>query len=328
MTTFAVFLPLAALLVPLALDRVSRLQGREVAARTAVVLGIALCALITCIKVGERAGLAGSRQAMLLVAGALWWALAAAAYGLLRRRKPLDPLARVAPALWPVFAASLGVVVLCLADIGSISLAPLAVGLVLSAGAGCLVAYGAPRFTVLSDGFRLPPRALRWAADVAAIALIALAVPNLSVFWPGGADAGLKTSIIQFHQDFFLGPANSLVGGGTMLVNVVSQYGVGSILFLAGVFKLIPIGYGTLALTEGVLAAGMFCLAYVTLRLAGVGRVLSWVTLAVAVLALVLNLVYPLGGLLQHGAFRFGLPMVILAAAAGEARARRGRVLL
>ncbi len=151
--------------------------------------------------------------------------------------------------------------------------------------------------------------------------LIALAVPNLSVYSPGGPSGAFETQIIQFHQDFYLGPANSLLGGRTMLVDVFSQYGVGSILFLAGVFKVFPIAYGTLALTEGVLAAGMFCLAYVTLRLAGVGRVLAWAAFAVALVVLVFNLLYPLGGLLQHGAFRFGMPMLILVAAARETRA-------
>ena len=63
-----------------------------------------------------------------------------------------------------------------------------------------------------------------------------------------------------------------------MLVDVLSQYGVGSIVFLAGVFALVPIGNGTLALTEGALAAGMFCCAYLTLRLARVGLALAWST--------------------------------------------------
>jgi hypothetical protein len=328
LATFAVFLPLAALFVPRTLDRVSHRQGGEVAAESAIALGIALCALIVGIKVGERV-LSASRPAMLFVAAALWWVLAAVALrGLGRGGNPPAALARVAPALWPALAASLGAVILCLADLGSIALLPLAAGLALSAGVGWMAYSGSPRLSGPPGRLTVSPRALRRGADLAAIVLLALAVPNLSVFWPGGPAAGFETSIIQFHQNFYLGPANALVGGGTMLVDVVSQYGVGSIVFLAGVFKLIPIGYGTLALTEGVLAAGMFCLAYATLRLAGVGPLLAWAAMAVAVVVLVFNLLYPLGGLLQHGAFRFGMPMVILAAAAGETRARRGRPLL
>jgi hypothetical protein len=73
----------------------------------------------------------------------------------------------------------------------------------------------------------------------------------------------------------------------------------------------------------------MFALAYVALRLAGVRVALAWATLTVGVVVLVFNLDYPLGGLLQHGAFRFGLPMIIVAAAAGEARATgRGVTIL
>ena len=86
---------------------------------------------------------------------------------------------------------------------------------------------------------------------------------------------------------------------------------MGSIIFLGAVFEAVPIGNGTLALIE---AASRLHgrLAYVTLRLAGVGSGLAWATLAVAIVVLVFNLVYPLGALLQHGAFRFGMPMVIV----------------
>jgi hypothetical protein len=321
LVTFAVLLPLAVLLTPRLLDRVSARHGRDTATGSAVLLGIALCALIVGIKAGERL-FSASRPAMLLIAALIWWALAAIVLGgLLREGAPPRALARVAPALWPALALSLGVVLICFADVGSIALVPLAVGLAIAVAAGYLVARGAPSLGA-------PRRSLRLGTDVFGLILIALAVPNLVVFPSGDPTATFERGIIQFHQDFYLGPANAVLGGGTMLVDVVSQYGVGSIVFLAGVFKLIPIGYGTLALTEGVLAAGMFCLAYATLRLAGVGLLLAWTTLVVAIVVLVFNLLYPLGGLLQHGAFRFGMPMVILAAAAGETRVDRGRAVL
>ena len=190
---------------------------------------------------------------------------AVALVGLSRGEIGTRLLLRIAPVLWPALAASLAAVVLCFAHLRSVAPAPLAAGLTIAVAAGYLVAFRSP-------SFRVPARPLRVGADVFALVLIALAVPNLVVFRPEDPSAAFQTTIIQFHQDFFLGPANALLGGGTMLVDVVSQYGVGSILFLAGVFNLIPISNGTLALTEGVLAAGMFCLAYVTLRLVGVGR--------------------------------------------------------
>jgi hypothetical protein len=319
--TFAVLLPLAAIFAPRALDRVAARHGEGIATDLALALGIALCVLLAAGKVAERA-FSASGVAMLFAGSVLWLALAAAGLVILLRREiHAGAIQRIAPALPAVLAASVAAVALCFAQFHSITPVPLVAGLVIAAAAGYLVAFRQPTLP-------RPSRGLLVGADVVALVLIALAVPNLVVFTPEDPSASLQTTIIQFHQDFFLGPANALVGGGTMLVDVVSQYGVGSILFLAGVFKLIPIGNGTLAFTEGVLAAGMFCLAYVTLRLAGAGRILAWATLAVAVVVLVFNLVYPLGALLQHGAFRFGMPMVILAAAAWEARAERGRTAL
>jgi hypothetical protein len=318
--SFAVLLPLAAFLTPPWLDRISRRHGPGTATALSLLLGIELCALVAAVKLAGHV-LFDTRLGLLLVASALWWVIAVCAIAVSLRRETMPrALARMAPSLWPALAVALGVVLLSFVDLGSISLAPLAVGLAIAAAAGWLVAYR-PAMPSL-------PRSLSWGADAAAIVLITLAVPNLSVFSPGGPSGPFKTQIIQFHQDFYLGPANSLLGGGTMLVDVFSQYGVGSILFLAGVFKLVPIAYGTLALTEGVLAAGTFCLAYVTLRLAGVGLALAWAVFVVAMVVLVFNLVYPLGGLLQHGAFRFGLPIVIVAASAGEARAGRAQPAL
>ncbi len=60
--------------------------------------------------------------------------------------------------------------------------------------------------------------------------------------------------MIANQQDYLLGSANQLLGGGALLVNVpVSQYGVGLIYFLDGWFHLVPIGYGTLGLLDSIL---------------------------------------------------------------------------
>ena len=321
LVSFAVLVPLAALFVPRTLDRVAARHGRGLATDLALVLGITMCLLLTATKISEHL-LSAPAMGMLFIASALWSAIAATALSaLLRTQRAPRLLTRLGPGLWPLLAASLGVVLVCITHLRSISLAPLLVGVTIAGVAGYLAAYRPP-------SFRVPTKALRWGADVAAVALIALAVPNLVVFRPEDPAAGLQTAVIQFHQNFYLGPANSLLGGGTMLVDVFSQYGVGSILFLAGVFNVVPIGNGTLALTEGVLSAGMFCLAYVALRLAGVGLALAWTALAVAVFVLVFNLENPVGALLQHGAFRFGLPMVMLAAVAGQDRLSRERDVL
>ncbi len=158
-------------------------------------------------------------------------------------------------------------------------------------------------------------------ADAVVIVLLLLAIPNIAIFAAGGgAGQALQTGFIQFHQNLFLGPTNQVLAGDALLVDTLSQYGVGSIYFLAGIFNLIPIGNETLGLVEGVLSALMFIGAWTVMRIAGVSRLLAAAAMFVAVVALVYGLQYPLGGLLQHGAFRFGLPIGVVVGAVAEAR--------
>ena len=134
-----------------------------------------------------------------------------------------------------------------------------------------------------------------------------------------------RYSIMQFHQDFLIGPANQVLGGSPMLVESASQYGVGSILFLVAWFKLVPIGYGTFALLDGVLTAFCFVAGYCILRMTG-RRVRSRAfALFVGVVVLVLNRPYPIGGLPQEGPLRFGLPIALILVTVAGARWRRGR---
>ena len=64
----------------------------------------------------------------------------------------------------------------------------------------------------------------------------------------------LEPGIIQVQQDYILGSANQLLGGGALLVNVpISQYGVGLIYFLYAWFHVAPIGYGTFGLLDWLL---------------------------------------------------------------------------
>ena len=130
----------------------------------------------------------------------------------------------------------------------------------------------------------------------------------------GALDRFIET-VAQFHADFLLAPANQVLGGSAMLVDEASQYGVGSIYFLAGWFQVVPIGYGTLGLLDGLLSGLTLVAGYLILRMAGCSRILSGGALAVAVVALVLNRVYPVGVIVQEGPFRFGLPMVVVLAA-------------
>ena len=75
---------------------------------------------------------------------------------------------------------------------------------------------------------------------------ILLLVTDVTVFTPDAAAWGL-----QLHHDSLLGPVNDVAGGRSMLVDAYSIYGVGSVYFLAGLFELVPLGYGSFGLLVG-----------------------------------------------------------------------------
>ena len=105
-----------------------------------------------------------------------------------------------------------------------------------------------------------------------------------------------------------------------MLVDTASQYGVGSIYLLAGWFQLAPIGYGTFGFLDGILTALLYVAGYCLLRVAGASRLLAAAALALAVVVLAFNLVYPVGALPQQGPLRFGLPLALVLATTAGAR--------
>jgi hypothetical protein len=197
------------------------------------------------------------------------------------------------------------------AVLDSLSVLPIVLGLL--AGGAAVAAYGRVRLP-------RPPRGVGLAYDVLAAVLVFLAVPNMVIFYPEDPAQGFLTSIIHFHQDFFLGPASHVVGGGPMLVDTLSQYGVTSIDFIAGWFELVGVSNGTLGILDGILSGLVFAAAYFVLRAARVSRTLATAAMVAALIALVYGLLYPVGGLLQHGAIRFGMPMGVLAAAVAELR--------
>ena len=155
------------------------------------------------------------------------------------------------------------------------------------------------------------------------IVVLALAIPNVIVYTTTGALPNIyfPPGVIADQQNYLLGSANQLLGGGALLVNVpVSQYGVGLIYFLDGWFHLVHIGYGTAGLLDGILTGLSFILAYVVLRIARAGPLLAVAALAVAVLVLVYGRQYNVGALPETGPLRFGLPLLIVATTACEAR--------
>jgi hypothetical protein len=229
-----------------------------------------------------------------------------------RPSRRLLGLTHLAPYAWALDGALVLGGLLAFTSLGSISLLAVALGAVVAAA--ILLLY--------SRDLRLPtlsgPRGV--ALDVLVVALCVLAVPDLVIFEASSPTSVFTTNhVIQFHHDFFLGPVNEVLHGGAVLVDTASQYGVGSLYFLAGWFELAPVGYGTLGFLDSVLFALFFAASYCVLRVAGAGRLLAGGALALGVVVLIYNLEYSVGSLPQHGPLRFGLPMVVvLAAAVGE----------
>lgn len=310
--TFAAIVPIAAALIPRLADRIALRAGADVVAALAASLCVALLGLLVAVKVSERLPWGGGLGA-LLAAVLIWWLLAGAATALAlgpRGREFVPPIS-VLNLLWASLAPLALLIALAAAFLDSISPLPLVCGLLFTAG--LLVAYGRLELP------RLPPRlGVGW--DVAIVVVLLVAIPNLVIFYPEDPARAFETSIIHFHQNFFLGPANQVNGGGAMLVDTLSQYGVGSIVFIAGWFRLVGTSNGTLGILDGLLSGVVFAAGYFVLRAAGVSRLLAGGAMAVAVIALVYGLVYPVGGLLQHGAIRFGMPMAILAMTMAELR--------
>ncbi len=223
--TFAVLLPAALVFVPRVADRIAAAEGAPALGGLAAALTVALVGLLVLVKVSERLPW-GDGLGVLATASGLWCLLAAATTGAVAtggRRLPA-PLARWAGALWLTALALVAVLVLCFVQIGSIDVVVLVAGALLVSGA---VAWLIPRVPRATGPWGM-------AADAAAVVLLLLAVPNVVIFTFGSPAAEVENTILQFHQNFFLGPANQVLGGGAMLVDTLSQYGVGSIYFLAG----------------------------------------------------------------------------------------------
>jgi hypothetical protein len=310
-----VIMPLALVAGPRLADAVAGGANGPAGAALAGVLTAGLVLALVTVRVSASLPW-GDGLAVVLVATVLWGAFAAAV------------LARAVARPWPALiklgsapnlvAAVLGVLlvgaVLSFTSLRSVSVAALVVGLVL-AGAALVCAR------------RLPAVQLRrWQVagiDVVIVVVLILAIPNVVVFHPspGPPSSFFVPGIIQFHQDFLLGPTNQLLGGGALMVNVpVSQYGVGYIYFLYAWFHLAPIGYGTYGLLDGIVTALFYVAAFLVLRAARTPRPLAAAVMALAVVVLIYHLYYAVGSLPQQGPLRFGLPMVVIAAAAAAAR--------
>jgi hypothetical protein len=325
-SSFVVLLPAAALMAPRLADRIAENSGPEAFRGLVAGLVASLAAVLIVIRLSTALPWGDGLRSVLAGTG-LWLAIAAILLARAASRRPGRVALRLAASSDPLVAVAAALVLgllLCVTSLRSVSGSALALGLVLSVA----VLAGYTRFP--------PPRLLGLAGggiEAVFVLILVLGIVDVVVFRASG---GLPTNffppgVIQFQQDWILAPANQLLGGGALLVNVPSsQYGVGLVYFVAGWFHLAPIGYGTFGLLDGLLTAGVYVAAYAVLRMAGVGRLLVISALVFAVLVLLYNVPYSVGALPEEGPLRFGLPMaVIVAEVAGERwpdRSRTARV--
>jgi hypothetical protein len=120
------------------------------------------------------------------------------------------------------------------------------------------------------------PRRFRRPGEALLVVLAVLLVFN--VRWPTGA----WVERMAVYQGVYIGPTNRLLHGGTMLVDTFSQYGPGMTYVLAALFKLVPIDYGSFALTVTLLDVVLFLAIWSVLRLAGASLVITTTAVAVA----------------------------------------------
>lgn len=280
------------------------------AAARAVAIGIVVLALALMIR---RLG-HGERGYHLLVLAAAAFALAAPFLAARQWRRPDDADAttpRVLAAIWALAIAIL------FTPTHAWHLSNLIPALLLAAVVVAL-------FLRFGEASLLAGRA-RLAVDVVLALLLIGVVVQLPPLGP-------YIQTLVYHQGFFLGPANDVLHGRAMMATAWSQYGYGLIDALGGVFKVVPIGFGTMMLITLTVTAAEYVCAYVTLRLAGLGQLLVVVTLAVAACG---NLFAPLEVYLLYpsaGPIRFGLPyLIVLAAVIGArwpARQRPARIAM
>jgi hypothetical protein len=309
----AVLLPAALVVAPRLADRIAR--GPNAAGLSVLVAAAAAsfaAAIIVLAVFFKDAGL----SAVLGVVGA-WSACAAGALARAMSRRPWAALLRVSHLEAVAWVGAGALTVGALLGFSSLaSISPVAVAL------GAIFAVVG---TIAYERHRAASRLSRpWglAVDVSVVVLLILAVPNLVIFNAahGAAGAALDIPVIQFHQGLWLGPINEVLAGRAILVDNASQYGIAPVYLGAAWFQLAPIGYGTFGFLDGLLFALFFAAAYGLLRVAGISRPLAAWALALAVIVLVYNLLFPVGTIPQHGPLRFGLPLVLILVSVAGAR--------
>lgn len=323
---FVALLPLSVVIVPRLADRIAAGANAAAVGSLAAASAASLAVVIVLVRVLP---FSGRGLHSVLIGAGVWLIVAAAVVARAARPAvwaPLQWLARAGPLLAAGAVLTVFGVLLCLTALGGLSGPVLGLGAL--AALAIVAAWG--RVSIPAAG-----RLTGGAVDVVVVILLLAAVTNVVIYHASSTvpNGILPPGVIEFQQDWMLGPANQLLrGGGALLVgDPSSQYGVGLVYFLGAWFHLAPISYATLGLLDGLLTSLVYIGGYLTLRLAGVNRLLSAGALALGVAAFIYHLRYPVGSLPEQGPLRFGLPMgVVMAITAAAARPRlatAGRVL-
>jgi hypothetical protein len=290
--TFALLLPLAAIT---AHYRLASLPNRP--GFSALVAGGNLAALATILMLGRLLSEIGGASALrvgLMLGAAL---IALANLATMRFVRLIDRPMR-SSGFVPAILVSLGVVPLLL-FIPRDSLTPLHLSASIELGVViALILMAAPAVRVR--------RSITVALDVIVVLLL---IPLLA------SDLNMYYGSLRTDQDYYVGPANAILHGSPMLVDTFAQYGVGVMYFLAGIFEVIPIGYGSFQLVNGLLTALEFVLIYVVLRIGCRSQVYALLGITVCLVANVLTGLGPRIGFASTGPLRFGLPWVLIAVA-------------
>lgn len=250
---------------------------------------------------------AGWSASMVLLVGTIIWGA-----GLV--------IARPRPAHAPLAAAVLAC--LCVpVFLSSDALEPLPLAASLALGAVFAVVH------LRGVGWSLP-RWATWALEVGVVVALVFVVTDADgylAYQQPGAEAERAGGIVatpdlllhlqRLHQGFWSAPVNDVLHGRTLLVDTTSQYGVGSIYFLAAFFSIAPLGYGPLALLTGFLTGLQYALVYGVLRLVRVARTVAVPAMVAAVVGLALGSFGSPADFPATGGLRFGLPWGVLALA-------------
>jgi len=304
--------------------------GPAAVSRLAARATVALLAVLLVSRVARFADIPSS--ALLLPLSAAWGlGLVLAVRGVKRRGEPSDELGPSGSYRTWSLAAGLGAICL-LGFLSPEVFRPVKLGASILI-AGSLTAVHLVRPTA---GRRL------WPIDAVAVGLVVLAVTDLSGYLeylrPDAVTVTLGDGLVltpkllsfihRSHADFWLGPLNDVLHGRALLVDASSQYGVGSIYFLAAFFKVAPLGYGPLALLASFLTALQYAVAYSVMRLGGCPRTLAVPTITAGVIGLLLGSIGSPADFPSTGGVRFGIPWLVVLLAVSWARWPRARPVL